>query len=252
MVDACAFLYFDNGVKLFDPSSNLAYNSIKDLNYEKMQTKSSPSHNFKEYLKHIFLKVTSIFLPGDSFDYTAETSASAIPGVSTNRTNRTPETKFAAVYPKVPADKVQLTNAIGVPVNKKGDTYEVVSAGFYTLSFNTIVDLEQVPISELTIRIKEEKTEWNSDEGFITLKNVDPVPPETNSTHRIFRYLPPGDYKILIKAKDNWGFYSCVGLSGFSDSNKMTKGEHCYNCCVGNEFLDKTSPNPSYSCENCK
>jgi hypothetical protein len=155
---------------------------------------------------------------------------------------------FTAVYPKVPADKVQLTNAIGVPVNKKGDTYEVVSAGFYTLSFNTIVDLEQVPISELTIRIKEEKTNWNSNEGFITLTNVDPVPPETNSTHRIFRYLPPGNYKILIKAKDNWGFYSCVGLSGFTNLNNNS---NCLDCCVAREFKDPSlQVNPCDKCDN--
>lgn len=246
----CDFMYLDGDkVKLFDPSSSMTYSSIATSSYENMKT---PSFSFKDYLRHIFLKAdevtvgsTNTSLPLDSYNYTAGT-ASAIPGTSVERTPTT-TANFTAVYPKVPADKVQLTNAIGVPVNKKGDTYEVVSAGFYTLSFNTIVDLEQVPISELTIRIKEEKTNWNSNEGFITLTNVDPVPPETNSTHRIFRYLPPGNYKILIKAKDNWGFYSCVGLSKFSSDPVPL---NCSKCCVEEEFNDSIENGPCHLCAN--
>jgi hypothetical protein len=244
---SCAFLYFDNGVKVFNPANDV-YSNISERNYWEMQV--TQPFNFKDYLKQLFLKVVSIKgTSTDAYDYTAGT-ANAIGDKVGSRDH---ETDYIAVRPIIATstpNEVRLTNAIGVPVNKDIDVYEVESAGFYTLSFNTIVDLEQVPLSEVIVRMKKSGTSWTANEGFVKLSNIDPVPPESGGAHKVFRYLTPGDYNILIKAKDNWGFYNCVGLSGFVGA---VAGTPCSDCCVKNEFLDKTQPSlSSDACVSCQ
>lgn len=98
------------------------------------------------------------------------------------------------------------------------------------LSFNTSVDAEQAPIKRLSVRIKSTdhtSDKWDNEKAVINLYNVDPLP-NPAQTHKIVRYLQEGDYYVLIKAEDNWGFYHCLGLpgNGFSGSD----------CCKLNVF----------------
>ena len=239
---SCAFLYFDNGVKVFNPA-NMTHADIDDRDYLEMR---ESDFYFKDYLKHLFLKTVNIKGdPTSEYNFTAGTSNAILSKVGP----RDYETDYKAVRPSIATttpNEVRLTNAIGVPVNKSGDIYEVESAGFYTLSFNTIVDLEQVPLSEIIVRMKKSDTSWTANEGFVRLSNIDPVPPESGGAHKVFRYLTPGNYNILIKAKDNWGFYNCVGLSGFVGAVANTP---CGDCCITREFKDPSPQNDP--CNNC-
>jgi len=94
--------------------------------------------------------------------------------------------------------------------------------------------------------MKKSDTSWTANEGFVRLSNIDPVPPESGGAHKVFRYLTPGNYNILIKAKDNWGFYNCVGLSGFVGAVANTP---CGDCCITREFKDPSPQNDP--CNNC-
>ncbi len=235
----CRLLYFDTNdgqIKMMNPTSG----NLNDLHPQNYSTYP----DFTTFLKHIFLKVKNI-RGEEKFDYTAN-SSTPIPGSAGTRASTT---QFIAIFPEI--EDIELKNSLGAVIDKKSDdTYTITSPGFYTIVFNTRVDSEQAPIAKLTARIKKEGTAWNVNEGFIELVNIDSISTKEGG-HRIFRYLSPGDYKILIKIVDNWGFYKCVGLSGFNDSAKMISPQFCYNCCVTNNFLDTPLPVQSKSCELC-
>lgn len=114
-----------------------------------------------------------------------------------------------------------LLNAKSKIVPNTNGVYKIEKAGFYVLTFNTTVDAEQMPIKKLSVRIKNtgDSDEWGNPSAVIDLYNIDPMP-DSNNPHKIVRYLQAGDYYVLIKLEDNWGFYQCLGHpnSGFSDS----------------------------------
>lgn len=122
-----------------------------------------------------------------------------------------------------------LSSKAGISPNNS--VYKIEKSGFYVLSFNTSVDAEQAPIKRLSVRIKNtnDSDAWSNEKAVINLYNVDPLPNQAQ-THKIVRYLQEGDYYVLIKAEDNWGFYHCLGLpgDGFSGSN----------CCKNKVFYD--------------
>lgn len=79
--------------------------------------------------------------------------------------------------------------------------FDVAKNGFYFISFNSNVDAEQVPISKLTIRVKETDDFFTSNTGINTFTNIDPKP-NTNNPHKIGTFLSAGTYQIMIKYSD--------------------------------------------------
>jgi len=125
--------------------------------------------------------------------------------------------------------------------------FNVTKNGFYFVSFNSNVDAEQVPISKLTIRVKENNDFFTSNTGINTFTNIDPKP-NTNNPHKIGTFLSAGTYQIMIKVEDNWLKYGCA-----SNPVKDFSSHSCSECCnntnleyLSDAFVDK----PSF--ENCK
>jgi len=124
------------------------------------------------------------------------------------------------------------------PVN---NVYKIEKAGFYVLTFNSTVDAEQMPIKRLSVRIKQSSVsdQWGNASAVIDLYNIDPMPDSSNP-HKIVRYLQAGDYNVLIKLEDNWGFFKCLGLNNFPDSI----------CCVGDKTFSEGDCNTRIVVEN--
>lgn len=159
-------------------------------------------------------------------------SSTLFVGFAKNKSELVYTTEFKAVLPKVdnitlsPMFSSGLLNAKSKIVPNANGVYKIEKAGFYVLTFNTTVDAEQMPIKKLSVRIKNtEKTsdKWGNTNSVIGLYNIDPMP-DSNNPHKVVRYLQRGDYYVLIKLEDNWGFYQCLGLSGsgFSASTCCT------------------------------
>ena len=192
---------------------------------------------FKNLLKSLWLKVSAV-IGGYSYDNSYAANASnRIDLIEGPRTNAT---EFKAVKPKISNVTLHPLLSSGLLSSKAGispnnSVYKIEKSGFYVLSFNTSVDAEQAPIKRLSVRIKSTdhaSDTWNNEKAVINLYNVDPLP-NPAQTHKIVRYLQEGDYYVLIKAEDNWGFYHCLGLpgNGFSGSD----------CCKEKVFFE-------YSC----
>lgn len=180
---------------------------------------------FKNILKVIWLKVSAI-IGGSSYNFSNVDSGQYDTVVSTTA-SKVSATDFKAVLPRVtnislsPLFSSGLLNAKS-KISSTNNVYTIDKAGFYVLSFNTTVDAEQMPIKKLSVRIKQNSISdaWNNEKSVISLYNIDPMP-DSNNPHKIVRYLQAGDYYVLIKLEDNWGFYQCLGHpnSAFSDSS---------------------------------
>lgn len=196
-------------------------------------------------LKNSYLKVTSD--EGAGYDYTA-TSNTRIPpcnqgsdkagcpprpkvtitgteNVSVNSTEL--GAAFCAIYPQI--KNIKLSGPIGeIPQTASGsNVYRISRGGFYTLSFNTEIDADQAPIKRLIVQIKDIDASW-SESNNIDLGNLDHRPKE-DEPHHFTKFLPAGDYIVVIKVIDNWDFYKCAGIGAFyrNDNN------NCYRYCCG-------------------
>lgn len=126
--------------------------------------------------------------------------------------------------------------------------FNVTKNGFYFVSFNSNVDAEQVPISKLTIRVKETNDSFTSNTGINTFTNIDPKP-NTNNPHKIGTFLSAGTYQIMIKVEDNWLKYGCA-----SNPVEDFSSNYCSECCNDtgtpklNPFMDDDSNEECYNC----
>lgn len=189
---------------------------------------------FKNLLKSLWLKVSAVI--GDSsYDNSYASVSNHIDLIEGPRTNAT---EFKAVKPKISNVTLHPLLSSGLLSSKTGispsnSVYKIEKSGFYVLSFNTSVDAEQAPIKRLSVRIKSTDHAsdiWDNEKAVINLYNVDPLP-NPAQTHKIVRYLQEGDYYVLIKAEDNWGFYHCLGLPNSDDLN--------YCCAASDVFASK-------------
>jgi len=141
-----------------------------------------------------------------------------------------PTKNWCSILPTI--SNIRLANFKGTNITPDSvtGTYFVKDPGFYTLRFGTTVDKEQTPISKMLIDFGEAST------TIISIPAVD----SNNNFYFSHYYNPPTggtQYHIRIKVADNWGFYSCVGLSS-----------NCSNpsgCCI--KGFNLNSP----ECENC-
>ena len=205
-------------------------------------TTTGAIYQFKNILKVIWLKVSAI-IGGSSYNFSNVESGQYDTVVSTTA-SKVSATDFKAVLPKVsnitlsPLFSSGLLNAKS-KISSTNNVYSIEKAGFYVLSFNTTVDAEQMPIKKLSVRIKstEASDKWDNNNSVIDLYNIDPMP-DSNNPHKVVRYLQKGDYYVLIKLEDNWGFYQCLGLSGsgFSASTCCTDSSPFVNKDICEDF----------------
>ncbi|MGE5425627.1 MAG: hypothetical protein ACM3PZ_00920 [Bacillota bacterium] len=102
---------------------------------------------------------------------------------------------FCSVIPRISNLKLN-----GIPL--KSDT-KIPSPGIYSLSFNSLVDLEQQPLKNITI-------EWG-DGSMQTIVNQDHHPLAENP-HRIYHYYKTelSSLDLRIRINDNWESYCCM------------------------------------------
>ncbi len=235
--NACNSLYYNaiSNRVLATTSLDSSFNTVR-------YTPDSNSLAFKPFLKNIWLKVTNI-LGGTGLwlDYNDSRFEGNTTTINSSTGSRpADDLSYKAYFPEI--SNVKLSNNLGIQVPASSDQiYTITNPGYYTLSFNTKVDLEQVPIANLRIRIKNTIiNDWSGTDGLLEFSNLDQMSSSANP-HRVIRYLNPGNYKILIKVEDNWGFYKCVGRNGFANINNLD----CSNCCKNN-FVTASS-----ICESC-
>ena len=236
----CSNMYF-NGSKVVvaKNQSELASASAEGRMYT--ATTTGVIYQFKNILKVIWLKVSAI-IGGSSYNFSNVESGQYDTVVSTTA-SKVSATDFKAVLPRVTNISLSPLLSFGtltanLKITPNNSVYRVNKSGFYSLSFNTTVDAEQMPIKRLSVRIKNTEDaldKWKSSNAVIDLYNIDPMP-DSNNPHKIVRYLQVGDYYVLIKLEDNWGFYQCLGhpKSSFSGSS----------CCKeDNVFSEESCPN---------
>ena len=225
----CSNMYY-NGSKIVVAKNQSELVSAGKEGRRYTATTTGAIYQFKNILKVIWLKVSAI-IGGSSYNFSKVDRDNLSNPVIDAVTTKTSATEFKAVLPKVsnitlsPLFSSGLLNAKS-KISSTNNVYTIEKAGFYVLSFNTTVDAEQMPIKKLSVRIKnkfDETDGWSSTKSVIELYNIDPMP-DPNNPHKVVRYLQKGDYYILMKLEDNWGFYQCLGLSGngFSDSTCCT------------------------------
>jgi len=265
--NTCSILYLDEdknrimvlGYNEEDPS-DLTVQGFYDLSGVNYGATSIGNNNWEwpniiDYLKHIWVKIKTVadfsisnFI-SMNWNFTGigvNNNPASAPSVDSGINPRSTATSFYARYPKI--ENIFLTDSNGNTYNKleNTDTYRITNPGYYTLSFNTDIDAEQVPISSLLIRIKESNSNWASSTGIISQSIIDSLSDEGNP-HRITKYLSSGDYQILVKVVDNWGFYKCEGLGGFAN---MSGVDNCSYCCVG-DSANNIEPLQSEFCRIC-
>ena len=220
----CSNMYY-NGSKIVVAKNQSELVSAGKEGRRYTATTTGAIYQFKNILKVIWLKVSAV-IGGSSYNFSKVGNITGGDIVSTTA-SKVSATDFKAVLPKVsnitlsPLFSSGLLNAKSKITSSNG-IYKIDKAGFYVLSFNTTVDAEQMPIKKLSVRIKQNSISdaWNNEKSVISLYNIDPMP-DSNNPHKIVRYLQAGDYYVLIKLEDNWGFYQCLGHpnSAFSDSS---------------------------------
>ena len=99
---------------------------------------------------------------------------------------------------------VQLSDAGSTKIRVSGGNLNI-NTGLYHLQFNTKVNLEQQPLKRITI-------DW----GDGTVQSVGGLDnkPDPNIPHTFYHYYLRGNYKITIKADDNWSAWQCLESSG--------------------------------------
>jgi len=226
-----------------NPCEALRYDSDGKI---KLTLNTSDSNRFsssanlniaRDSLKYVFAKISSN--SGFNYDHTLKGSTPASVCNTAGCPPRESDINICSVYPQIenvkmsgPSGQInQMVREDGIPSN----IYNIVSGGFYTLSFNTFVDSEQAPIKKLFIKIKRVDDSWEQVPN-IVLSNIDHRPDSLNP-HRLVKFLSPGQYIVLIKVIDNWDFFKCYGMGAFANTNSS-----CYRYCCG-ALIDG---NPAY------
>lgn len=128
--------------------------------------------------------------------------------------NANPLNGWCGILPIV--SNVKLYDAEGQLVPSNGNNvFTINEAGFYTLSFTTDLDVEQIPISNLII-------DWGTNNGKVVASDLDERPNVSSPFQFIYYYQMDGSNTktISIKAIDNWGFYGCnLGVFPFDCQN---------------------------------
>jgi hypothetical protein len=229
--NACELLYYNaNGEVMFSTSTS------QTTKYKKYS--DFPVTSVRNALKYIFASL----IGADNYSHLKDGPSSAPAcNTPTGNTGCPPRTNYnngiCSVYPEIKNIKISGPNGDLSQTETNSNVYAVAVAGFYTISFNTIVDKEQAPIKELAIKIKKTGDEWD-DTSSIIVNGLDNKP-NASDPHKLIRFLTPGNYIIAIKVKDNWGFYRCSGIAGFNGG-----ANPCKTCCEGTT-LDAAS------CSSC-
>jgi len=189
----------DNSFNSFSvTTANVA--GIKNLGLD--STNNDPAR----VLKNIFLKFT---WGSSSYDYSGPNfknpnPSAAIPTCATRYETGHPDANWCAILPKINNVKMMDPEKQVITPDASG-AYHITSAGYYTLHVGTSIDAEQAPIYQLVV---------DFDDGFRDIRQS----LDSSSDFPFVHYYNPSnagtDYHIRIKVADNWGFYSCQGLSG--------------------------------------
>ncbi|MFA5644203.1 MAG: hypothetical protein WC928_01595 [Patescibacteria group bacterium] len=239
----CDFLYFDGQkIRVLNPN-NLSSPTDYSNNYLPISY-SGGYNEFEHYFSRLFLKAKEVTNNSPLYDYNYTRTGSGdqfqTPGLVETRIDY----KHQAVKPKI--ENVTLKDSLGQPISPSAGAITISTPGFYTISFNTEIDAEQVPIKKLVLRVKKFDSDWTNSESseIIEFYNINPSP-NINNPHQVARYLSAGYYTILVKVEDNWDFYHCVDTAD-KFSSMGTEG-NCYECCVEKSFTKKNDVDTSCS-----
>lgn len=187
--DWCKYLHYD-GANEF----SLSVSSIGPY-------VSNTGSSIYDLLRQLFLKVKTVATGSNLYDFSyggiSQDIGSCTGGVRTNNA-------WCAIYPSI--SNVSLKDSSGNTINQVSKTFTITKSDFYTLSFNTTIDMEQAPISRVSI-------DWGDNEACVLVSNVDSKPSATDPFKFVYQ-LSPGNYSIRIKIEDNWNFWSCWAGSG--------------------------------------
>ena len=226
-VDPCDDVYFGSDFKMYINYGNTNIQSSFALGEDRIEVNNNNDiYDYKEALKHLFIKTSGVYNSSDGYDYT-----SSIPKCGTSGAS----SYFCATYPTVSDIKLLTNLGINMDVNSN-NKFNVTRPGFYFITFNTTVDEDQVPISKLTIRMYKEGDDWTKSTGIKEFDNID-AKPNAADPHKIGVFLSVGTYDIMVKVKDNWTKYGCASRSG-KDFGSVTTD--CGKCCDDSENYDTT------------
>ena len=206
------------------PTTNPTSFSVSLTGNKLYSTYSSAIHGlntYKDVLKNIYLKaVDAVGTSTPGYNYTGNNSGGN--NLSNCGPTRTNPNTFCSVLPQI--NNIKLKNEEGIEiVPASPGVYNIAYPGFYTLSFNTTVDSEQLPIGNLRI-------DWGDGSDFLDLNNIDPFTNTNNPPQFSRQFFNSGTYRLKIKVQDNWGFYSCYGLTSA-----------CSGCCKAGFEIDGMS-----------
>lgn len=137
------------------------------------------------------------------------------------------ELEFKAQYPQI--KNINVTDSQKNIIIPTGDIYDIKNAGNYTITFNTEVNKNQVPIQKLVLRVikVDDDKNFSSLSGSYLPANIDSLSHE-DAPHNYSLQLSKGKYIVVIKVIDNWGFYRCGGINNIVSGNY----DSCENFCL--------------------
>ncbi len=251
-LDTCGLLYYDDGdnkIKVFGHnkgegvdiiSNHSDYNNIVQSSYS-ASSLALGSNNWEwnsitKKLRNIWIKMKDI--DGNFYDFSndSNTPLNIIPSGD----EEPGELEFKAQRPQV--SHVNIIDDQGSTVVSTSGIYDIKNSGIYTVTLNTKVNKNQTPIKKLIIRVvRVDGNKFNLVGSYMPV-NIDSLS-DINSPHNYSLQLSKGEYIVLIKVVDNWGFYK------YHDSGmgKINNNNNCIDCRNEFEQFDLVIS----SCKNC-
>ncbi|MFA5421086.1 MAG: hypothetical protein WC280_03645, partial [Patescibacteria group bacterium] len=228
----CLYMRYNNGVSpsfetvfaTTDPSTTVGQRYWSDL---------SPINK----LKYLYAKITTNYDGSTVYDHTRG-GLNPIPSCSGTTRG---DTEVCYFLPEVNNVKVISSQGEMTPTN---GVYTFNQSSYYTIRFNTKVDVEQTPITRLEAYLVPVNIvgtpDWGSKRAVISPIKTDPASSASNP-HSVTIYVNSGRYLLAIRAEDNWKYYSCGGFD-------FDKDEKCAACCFDGFVIR----DPDVSCDACK
>ena len=167
--------------------------------------------------------------------------------ISNNQSNIIPsddeepdELEFKAQLPQV--SRVNIIDDQGSTVVSTSGIYDIKNSGIYTVTLNTEINKNQTPIKKLIIRVVRVDDDKFNLVGSYMPVNIDSLS-DINSPHNYSLQLSKGEYIVLIKVVDNWGFYKYYD-SGMGKINNIE-------CSICRDNFENLDPDSLNNCKNC-
>lgn len=251
-LDTCGLLYYDNDkdkIMVFGHDKNEGEDIISNNSeyYNIIQSSYSASssalgsdnwewNSITEKLKNIWIRMKDI-KSGNPYDFSNNEGSL---NIILSGDEEPGELEFKAQLPQV--SHVNIIDDQGSTVVSTSGIYDIKNSGIYTVTLNTEINKNQTPIKKLIIRVVRVDGDKFNLVGSYMPVNIDSLS-DINSPHNYSLQLSKGEYIVLIKVVDNWGFYKYYD-SGIGKINNIG----CGNCRNNFESLDLGNLN---SCKDC-